>query len=42
MAACPNVYVKLGGIGMPRTGFDWHTRNIPIGSDELAAAMAPS
>ena len=41
VAACPNVYVKLGGIGMPRTGFDWHTRNRPIGSEELAASMAP-
>jgi predicted TIM-barrel fold metal-dependent hydrolase len=40
-AACPNVYVKLGGIGMPRTGFDWHTRSTPIDSDELAASMAP-
>ena len=41
MAACPNVYVKLGGIGMPRTGFDWHARDKPIGSEELAASMAP-
>ena len=41
VAECPNVYVKLGGIGMPRTGFDWHDRGKPIGSEELAAAMAP-
>jgi len=41
VAACPNVYLKLGGIGMPRLGFDWHTRQTPIGSDELATAMAP-
>ena len=41
VAACPNVVVKLGGIGMPRTGFDWHTRARPIGSEELAEAMAP-
>jgi predicted TIM-barrel fold metal-dependent hydrolase len=41
VAACPNVYVKLGGIGMPRTGFDWHTRTTPIGSGELSASMAP-
>ena len=33
--------VKLGGIGMPRTGFDWHERDTPIGSEELADAMAP-
>jgi predicted TIM-barrel fold metal-dependent hydrolase len=41
VAECPNVYIKLGGIGMPRTGFDWHTRNTPIGSEELAESMAP-
>jgi predicted TIM-barrel fold metal-dependent hydrolase len=41
VAACPNVVMKLGGIGMPRTGFDWHTRDQPVGSEELAAAMAP-
>ena len=41
VAECPNVNVKLGGIGMPRTGFDWHTRIEPIGSEELAESMAP-
>ena len=41
VAACPNVVCKLGGIGMPRTGFDWHTRTTPIGSEELASDMAP-
>jgi len=41
VAECPNVVMKLGGIGMPRTGFDWHTRNKPIGSEELAESMAP-
>jgi L-fuconolactonase len=41
VAACPNVTIKLGGIGMPRTGFDWHLRSKPIGSEELAASMAP-
>src|SRR5262249_25592796 len=41
VAACPNVHLKLGGIGMPRLGFDWHERTTPIGSDELATAMAP-
>jgi predicted TIM-barrel fold metal-dependent hydrolase len=40
-AQCPNIYVKLGGIGMPRTGFDWHLRPRPIGSEELAQSMAP-
>ena len=41
VAACPNVVVKLGGLGMVRCGFDWHTREKPIGSEELAAGMAP-
>ena len=41
VAKCPNVVMKLGGIGMPRTGFDWHIRSKPIGSEELAASMAP-
>ena len=41
VAACPNVHVKLGGVGMPRTGFDWHARTTPIGSEELAASLAP-
>jgi L-fuconolactonase len=41
VAECPNVHLKLGGIGMPRLGFDWHTRGKPIGSEELAASMAP-
>jgi len=41
VAACPNVIIKLGGIGMPRYGFDWHTRDQPIGSEELAESMAP-
>ena len=39
VAACPNVAIKLGGIGMPRTGFDWHLRQQPIGSEELAASI---
>jgi len=41
VAECPNVNLKLGGIGMPRLGFDWHTRARPIGSEELASSMAP-
>ena len=40
-AECPNVNIKLGGIGMPRTGFDWHDRDQPIGSEELSASMSP-
>jgi len=41
LAPYPNVNLKLGGIGMPRLGFDWHIRAKPIGSEELATSMAP-
>jgi len=41
LATCPNVVVKLGGLGMPICGFDWHERPTPPGSVELAEAMAP-
>src|ERR1700751_3942945 len=41
VAKCPNVNLKLGGIGMPRLGFDWYTRARPIGSEEVGAAVAP-
>ena len=40
-AAQPNIYMKIGGIGMPSVGFDWHLRDNPIGSEELASNMAP-
>jgi len=36
-----NVYIKLGGLGMPVCGFDWDKRAERPGSAELAAAMAP-
>ncbi|MEC9310000.1 MAG: amidohydrolase family protein [Chloroflexota bacterium] len=41
VAECPNVVVKLGGITQPRTGYDWHLRKMPIGSEELSQVMAP-
>jgi predicted TIM-barrel fold metal-dependent hydrolase len=41
VATCPNVVVKLGGLGMPFCGFDWSERAAPPGSAELAEAMAP-
>ena len=41
LATCPNVVVKLGGLGMPRNGFGWHERAKPPGSAELAEKMAP-
>ncbi len=41
VAACPNIVMKLGGIGMPRIGFDWHERETPVGSREIADSIAP-
>lgn len=41
VAACPNVVAKVGGLGNPISGFDWHQRAVPPGSEELAEAMAP-
>ncbi|MFC1898777.1 amidohydrolase family protein [Chloroflexota bacterium] len=41
LATCPNVVVKLGGIGMPLTGFGWHEQPAPPNSIELAKLMAP-
>ena len=41
VAACPNVVLKLGGVGQKRFGFDWLTRAKPIGSEQLAQTLAP-
>jgi len=41
LSRCPNVVVKLGGLGMPRCGFDWHSRSAPPSSTELVEATAP-
>jgi L-fuconolactonase len=41
LASCPNVHVKLGGLGMRMFGFDLHTRELPPNSEELAAAWRP-
>jgi L-fuconolactonase len=38
LAKCPNVNVKLGGIGMVSFGFDLHERDIPPSSADLAEA----
>jgi L-fuconolactonase len=38
LAKCPNVSVKLGGIGMTSFGFEFHERDVPPSSEELAAA----
>ena len=41
VAECPNVVVKLGSVGTPRLGFDWHTRSKPVGSEEMAKGLGP-
>ncbi|MDX1735203.1 MAG: amidohydrolase family protein [Halioglobus sp.] len=41
LAACANVHVKLGGLGMAISGFGWHRAERPPGSQELAAAWSP-
>jgi predicted TIM-barrel fold metal-dependent hydrolase len=41
LSSCPNVVVKLGGLGMPRTGFGCHEWPKPPNSAELAERMAP-
>jgi L-fuconolactonase len=41
LADCPNIHVKLGGLGMPLTGFDFATRDAPPSSEQLAAAWRP-
>jgi L-fuconolactonase len=40
-ASCPNIVMKLGGIGMPRFGVTWRERDRPPTSEELAAWWAP-
>lgn len=41
LARCPNVSVKLGGLGMPIGPFDFHRRARPATSTELADAWRP-
>lgn len=41
LAACPNVVIKLGGLGMRSFGFGWAERPTPADSVELARRMAP-
>ena len=41
IAACPNVAVKLGGVGSLRSGYDWHARAVKPSSQELAQVLKP-
>ena len=39
--SCPNVHVKLSGLGMASAGFGFEKRNKPPNSKELAEAYGP-
>ena len=41
LAACPNVSIKLGGLGMAIGGFEFHKQALPPSSEQLCAAWAP-
>jgi predicted TIM-barrel fold metal-dependent hydrolase len=41
LAKRPNIYVKVGGLGMLYGGFDFHTRPRPPTSEDLANAWGP-
>lgn len=41
LAVCPNVSLKLGGLGMKISGFDFHKAERPPSSEQLAAAWRP-
>jgi len=41
LAQCPNVFVKLGGMGMRINGYDFHDQTDPPSSETLAAAWKP-
>ena len=41
LATCPNVVIKLGGFGMPLGGFEWHKREAPPSSADIADVMGP-
>lgn len=41
LATCPNVYIKLGGFGMPLLGFEFHRQPKPPTSLQIADAIRP-
>jgi L-fuconolactonase len=41
LARCPNVHVKLGGLGMRLFGFGFHEAELPPTSEQLAQAWRP-
>ncbi len=41
VAKCPNIIMKLGGVGQLRYGYYWHDRETAVGSEELAQGLGP-
>jgi len=41
LATCPNVSIKLGGLGMRMFGFDVHLGDLPPSSEQLAPLWKP-
>ena len=41
VAACPNIYLKLGGVGQPRYGFDWYTWTSPLARRSSPSLCSP-
>jgi L-fuconolactonase len=41
LAQCPNMHVKLGGLGMRMFGFTVHAQELPPSSEDLAALWRP-
>lgn len=41
LATCPNVFVKVGGLGMHILGWNFHSRPAPPSSEDLADAWRP-
>lgn len=41
IASCPNVMIKIGGMGSARSGYDWHERAVKPSSDELCEIVRP-
>ena len=41
LAGCPNVHIKLGGLGMKLTGFTFFENDMPPSSEDLEKAWRP-
>ena len=41
VASCPNVFMKIGGLGMPTRGFSYPATDQPPNSQEIAAVWRP-